>query len=283
VIQPVQSHDTLLADIHASNCNDGSFRLWWLGQSGFLLQWNGIHVLLDPYLSDSLTSKYSQTDKPHVRMTELVIDPARLSFAEIATSTHNHTDHFDAGTLCPILARNPNLKLVIPEANRAFVADRLKIHPSKPIGMDDGSSVEICGMQFCGVASAHEAVDRDEHGRAKYLGYVLRFGGWSLYHSGDTVRYAGMAEKLQPFKIDVALLPINGRTPERRIPGNLFGHEAAQLAKDMEAKLVIPCHYEMFEFNTASPRKFVHECQRLVQPFKLLRCGEKWQSQSTSR
>jgi L-ascorbate metabolism protein UlaG (beta-lactamase superfamily) len=88
-----------------------------------LLQWQGIHVLLDPYLSDSLTKKYRQTDKPHVRMTELVIDPARLSFTDIATSTHNHTDHLDAETLCPILQGNPSLKLIIPEANRAFVAD----------------------------------------------------------------------------------------------------------------------------------------------------------------
>ncbi len=80
---------------------DGSFRLWWLGQSGFLLQWQGIHVLLDPYLSDSLTQKYSQTDKPHVRMTELVIDPARFSMADIAASTHNHTDHLDAEALRP--------------------------------------------------------------------------------------------------------------------------------------------------------------------------------------
>jgi L-ascorbate metabolism protein UlaG (beta-lactamase superfamily) len=278
VIQPVQSHDTLLADIHASNRRDGGFRLWWLGQSGFLLQWQGIHVLLDPYLSDSLTKKYSQTDKPHVRMTELVIDPAGLSFADIVTSTHNHTDHLDAETLCPILERNPNLTLVVPEANRAFVAERLKIDPAAPIGMDDGTSVEICGIRFSGVASAHETVDRDEHGRVKYVGYVLQFGGWSIYHSGDTVRYKGMPEKLRPFKIDVALLPINGRAPERRIPGNLFGREAAQLAKDIGAKLVIPCHYEMFEFNTASPDEFVHECRRLEQRFKVLRCGEQWQS-----
>ena len=86
MIQPVQSHDALLANIRASNRQDGSFRLWWLGQSGFLLQWQGIHLLLDPYLSDSLTKKYKQTDKPHVRMTELVIDPARLSMADIAAS-----------------------------------------------------------------------------------------------------------------------------------------------------------------------------------------------------
>jgi L-ascorbate metabolism protein UlaG (beta-lactamase superfamily) len=278
VIRPLQVHDALLADIRASDRRDGSFRLWWLGQSGFLLQWQGVHVLLDPYLSDSLTKKYSQSDKPHVRMTELAIDPARLSIAEIATSTHNHTDHLDAETLCPILEANPSLKLVIAEANRAFVAERLKIDPARAIGLDQGTWVEILGIRLSGIASAHETVERDEHGRAKFLGYVLQFGGWTLYHSGDTVRYQGLAEKLRPFRIDVALLPINGRAPERRVPGNLFGREAAQLAKDIGAKLVIPCHFEMFEFNSAPPDEFIDECRLLGQPFKVLRCGEQWHS-----
>ena len=276
MIRPLLSHDALLADIHASDRRDAGFRLWWLGQSGFLLQWQGIHVLLDPYLSDSLTKKYSQTDKPHVRMTELVIDPARLSFVDIVTSTHNHTDHLDAETLSPILAANPRVRLLIAEANRAFVADRLKIDPASAIGLDDGTSVDVSGIRFSGVASAHEALERDEHNRAKYLGYVLQFGSWSIYHSGDTVRYEGMTGKLLPFKIDIALLPINGRSPERRVPGNLFGRETAQLAKDIEAKLVIPCHFEMFEFNTASPDEFVQQCRKLGQPFKVLRCGEQW-------
>lgn len=276
MIRPLLSHDALLADIHASDRRDGGFRLWWLGQSGFLLQWQGVHVLLDPYLSDSLTKKYSQTDKPHVRMTELVIDPERLSFVDIVTSTHNHTDHLDAETLSPILAANPGVKLLVAEANRAFVADRLSIDAGLAVGLDDGTSVEFLGIRFSGIASAHESLERDDQGRAKYLGYVLQFGSWSIYHSGDTVRYEGMSGKLLPFKIDVALLPINGRSPERRVPGNLFGREAAQLAKDIEAKLVIPCHFDMFEFNTASPDEFVHQCRKLGQPFKALRCGEQW-------
>ena len=276
MIPPVQSSDELVADIQGSNRLDGRLRLWWLGQSGFLLQWNGLHVLLDPYLSDSLTRKYSQTDKPHVRMTELAIAPERLSFVDVATSSHNHTDHLDADTLCPILARNANLRLLIPEANRAFVCERLNIDLPMPIGIDDGGSIQVCGIQFSAIASAHETIDRDEYGRAKYLGYVLQMGNWSLYHSGDTVRYEGMAEKLQPFNVDVALLPINGSAPERRIPGNLFGREAAKLAKDMGAKLVIPCHFEMFEFNTASPQEFIDECRKLNQAFKVLHCGEKY-------
>jgi L-ascorbate metabolism protein UlaG (beta-lactamase superfamily) len=277
VIRPAQSHAALLADIRAADRRDRGFRLWWLGQSGFLLQWEGIHVLLDPYLSDSLTRKYSQTDKPHVRMTELVIDPAELSFVDVVSSSHNHTDHLDAETLGPILARNPSMKLVIPEANRAFVADRLKIGSTMPIGLDDGTTSEISGVRFSGVASAHETVERDEQGRVKTLGYVLRFGDWSLYHSGDTLRYDGMEEKLSPFGIDVALLPINGRAPERRVAGNLAGPEAAQLAHDIGAKLVIPCHFEMFEFNTASPDAFVDTCRRMGQPFRLLRCGERFE------
>jgi L-ascorbate metabolism protein UlaG (beta-lactamase superfamily) len=89
-----------------------------------------------------------------------------------------------------------------------------------------------------------------------------------------------MAEKLRPFDTDVALLPINGRAPELRVPGNLFGREAAQLAKDIGAKLVIPCHFEMFEFNSASPDEFIHECRWRGQPFKVLRCGEQWHSWS---
>jgi L-ascorbate metabolism protein UlaG (beta-lactamase superfamily) len=283
VIRPVLSRDALLADVRASDIRDGNFRLWWLGQSGFLLQWQGVHVLLDPYLSDSLTKKYSETDKPHVRMTELVIDPGRLSFADIATSSHNHTDHLDAETLGPLLAGNPHLKLVIAEANRAFVAGRLGIDSMNPIGVDDGTTVEIMGIRFTGVASAHETVERDEEGRARFLGYVVQFGEWVVYHSGDTIRYPEMAETLRMFGVHVALLPINGRAPARRVPGNLSGPEAAQLAKDIGARTVIPCHFEMFKFNTASPNDFVAECRRVGQSCRVLRCGERWDSRSGSR
>lgn len=141
----------------------------------------------------------------------------------------------ESAPLSPTL-RSSGLKLVIAEANRAFVADRLKIDPAIPIGVDDGTSVEISGIRFSGIASAHETVERDEHVRAKYLGYVLEFGGWTIYHNDDTVRYEGMAEKLRSFRTDVALPPINGRVPEKRVPGNLFGRA---WAKDMDAKLVV--------------------------------------------
>jgi L-ascorbate metabolism protein UlaG (beta-lactamase superfamily) len=74
--------------------------------------------------------------------------------------------------------------------------------------------------------------------------------------------------------VDIALLPINGRAPQRRVAGNLDGKEAAELAQAIGARLVIPCHYDMFTFNTAAPDLFVETCERLGQPYKVLQNGE---------
>jgi L-ascorbate metabolism protein UlaG (beta-lactamase superfamily) len=124
------------------------------------------------------------------------------------------------------------------------------------------------------VPAAHNEIDRDADGRCRCLGYVVRMDGVSVYHSGDTLRYEGMVELLRPLSVDVALLPINGNRPERRVPGNLFGDEAATLAHEIGARLVVPCHYDMFDFNTETPDLFVETCRRLGQPYQVLRCGE---------
>jgi L-ascorbate metabolism protein UlaG (beta-lactamase superfamily) len=279
MIQPALKDEALLADIRTASRNDHHFRLWWLGQSGFLLQWKGEHLLLDPYLSDSLTKKYADTDKPHVRMTELAVNPSRLTFIDICTSSHNHTDHLDAETLNPLRESNPEMKFLIPEANRAFVAERLGCDLSWPIGMNDGATVTAGAFAISAVPSAHEQVEKDEQGRCKYLGYVVKFGSWTVYHPGDTMLYEGMVKRLRPFRIDVALLPINGSAPERRVAGNLNAKEAAWLGKQIGAKLVIPMHYDMFEFNTAPSGEFAEAAKAERIRGRILQCGERWSSE----
>ena len=39
--------------------------------------------------------------------------------------------------------------------------------------------------------------------------------------------------------------------------GNFNADEAIALAKEIGAGLAIPCHYEMFEFNSVSPGRFI--------------------------
>jgi L-ascorbate metabolism protein UlaG (beta-lactamase superfamily) len=275
VIEPFRKEEKFLADLE-SPIPDGALRIWWLGQSGFLVRFGNRRLLLDPYLSDSLTRKYAATDKPHVRKTSRVIAPDQLTQIDVITSSHNHTDHLDAETLLPILAKNPGVQFVIPEANRTFVAQRLGTPTEWPIGLNDGTTASVADFEFHGIAAAHNELDRDAAGQHLYLGYVIRCGPWTLYHSGDTLSYPGLTEMLRRFgRIDLAMLPINGNKPERRVAGNLDGREAAQLARAVGVTLVVPCHYDMFEFNTADPRQlFIPECEALQQSYRILRAGE---------
>lgn len=266
MIKPVQQDDTFLADVAATRPDTSdALRIWWLGQSGFLLQHRGRHLLFDPYLSDSLTKKYAGTEKPHVRMTERVVDPARLDFIDVVTSTHNHTDHLDAETLLPLMRANPKMQLVLPGANQVFAYERL--HEAANINdvpLEFGVPTDVAGFRFTAVPAAHSELT------SGYAGYVVKVGPHTVYHAGDTIVFDGMSHLLKLLSIDVAILPINGKVD------NMNGRDAAQLAKDIGAKLVIPCHYEMFEFNTADPaEQFIPACEELRQPYKVLRAGEK--------
>lgn len=273
MIPVFQKDETLLADLRTKASFPGLY-LWWLGQSGFLVQWQGRRLLLDPYLSDSLTEKYRHTDKPHIRMSERVLDPALLTGINVVTSSHNHTDHLDAATLLPLFAANPGIRLVIPEANRAFVCDRLGCAPDFPVGLNDGQSFTLEQFTLHAVPAAHNQVDRDAEGRCKYLGYVLECGPFHLYHSGDTLWYPEMEALLRPWHLDVALLPINGNRPERRVAGNLSAEEAARLGQAIGAKCVVPHHFHLFEFNTEDPAVFEEQARRYGAPYRVLRIGE---------
>jgi len=275
LIPAFQKDDALLADIAAARRGEDCFHLWWLGQSGFLLAWNGRHLLFDPYLSDSLTEKYAATDKPHVRLSERVIAPDRLNMVDVVTSSHNHTDHLDAATLTPLSQANPARQMVLPAANINFARERLRAAAPPMTGLDDGTKAEVAGFQFTGVAAAHNDLARDAQGRCLFLGFVVRFGPFCIYHSGDTLWHDGLVTALREARPDVVLVPINGNRPERRVAGNLNGTEAAALAKACGARLAVPHHFDMFAFNTEPPDEFRQACERLAQPCRVMRGGER--------
>ncbi|MEI9909426.1 MAG: MBL fold metallo-hydrolase [Bacteroidota bacterium] len=227
-----------------------------------------IHIFQIP-----LTNKYAATERPHTRMSERVMDPQLLSNISIVTSSHNHTDHLDAETLVPVLKNNPRIKFIIPEANREFVAERVKCKKEFPVGLNDRQAVTIGEFTFHGIPAKHNVIERDGNGNCRYMGYVIEFGKWRIYHSGDTLWFDEMVDLLQPFAIDVAILPINGNDPARKVAGNLDYREAIKLGQVLRSKSIIPCHYDMFTFNTADVNDFIKEAESVKQPYTVLKGG----------
>jgi L-ascorbate metabolism protein UlaG (beta-lactamase superfamily) len=247
VREPYLADDAFLADVEAARSESG-VHLWWLGQSGFLIGYEGRHLLVDPYLSDSLTAKYEGTETPHVRLTRRVVAPERLSFVDLALSTHGHTDHLDGETL-----RAVGAPLVCPAGIVGLARER---SGADVTGVSEEEPVEFAGVHIQPAPAVHPG----DH----CVGYVLTVAGRRIYHSGDT---AWVDPGVRG--VDVALLPINGKL------GNLDGRESARLARQVEAALAVPCHYDMFDFNTASPDEFVAECERLSQGYRVLGQGER--------
>lgn len=245
--EPLLADDAFLADVQSARVEPG-LRLWWLGQSCFLVQFEGHHLLVDPYLSDSLTRKYEETDTPHVRITRRVIAPERLSFVDAVLATHGHGDHLDAETLRAIGAQ-----VVCPSGIVELANERSRI---EPIGVDEDEAIGIAGFRIEAVPAVHHG----EH----CIGYVITAGDRRVYHSGDT-------QWVEPgvSGVDLAIVPINGKL------GNVDAVEAARLAHQVGAKLAVPCHFDMFEFNTTTPDEFVAECERLGQPYRVLQNGER--------
>ncbi len=113
--------------------------IWWLGQSGFLVQVAGERVLLDPYLSDSMTERYADTETPYERITGLVVEPSLLSFVDIVTSSHAHMDHLDPETLPHVLSGDA--AFVCAAGSEQIAAERAGRLPDAVLGIDDDADV----------------------------------------------------------------------------------------------------------------------------------------------
>ena len=223
----------------------------WLGQAGFLIRQGGLTVVIDPYLSDSLAEKYRGKAFPHIRMMAPPVAPGELTGIDWVLCTHGHTDHMDPGTLPPLLAANPEARVVVPRTDIDKAVER-GVPRERLVAVDAGETIDLGGVLCTATPSAHETLARSEAGYP-FLGYVLAGGGTTVWHSGDTVPFAGLVEWLVPFQVDVALLSVNGRDAERAsngVPGNLTLEEACELTDAIGARAMIGHHFGLFDFNT---------------------------------
>jgi L-ascorbate metabolism protein UlaG (beta-lactamase superfamily) len=269
----------LIEDIDSTECPTPT--LWWLGQSGFVLKYQKIVFYIDPYLSERQTIKYKDTDQPRVRMTAAPLRGWHVRHADMILSTHRHGTHLDAAALLSMLKASRQARLVLPKSAAGY-ANAQGIEYIRMTTTDVDLPVEYSkygeSSRIVAIPSAHEEIDFKPLDGHPYLGYLIRFGPWTIYHSGDCIPYDGLADRLAPHHVNVALLPINGRDPDRGVPGNFSIEEATQLAEDVGAEWLVPMHYDMFTFNTVDINRFIDHMlfSRPKQRFKVFQCGEKW-------
>jgi L-ascorbate 6-phosphate lactonase len=165
-----------------------------------------------------------------------------------------------------IATASPNAVVIVPEEVVDRVAalgiERGRVHGLSPDGRAQFGTVTVEAVPAC----HGEGMD-DAYRLGPFLGYVASAGGARVYHAGDTILFDRLVERLRELRVDLALLPINGRDAEREaegIVGNMDAREAARLARDIGADAVVPLHWDMFASNPGDPAAFVATAETTV-------------------
>lgn len=215
-------------------------QLQWLGQSSFLLGSPEGRIGVDLYLSDHLAAKYRGTDKPHDRLHGCPATPEDLRDLSWVFASHRHSDHLDPGSIAQVLEQATAATLVLPAPLVDYAATELGVPRDRMRGVVAGDRVG----PFLAIPAAHPDVT------PACLSVLIEVGGLRVFHSGDTLCFDEQRELLRELRPDVVLLPANGRVASHLgTPPNMSLEEAVDLARDCEAALLIPHHYDLFAFN----------------------------------
>jgi L-ascorbate 6-phosphate lactonase len=249
----------------------------WLGQAGFLLEAGGRRILIDPFLDGG----YPGREYPPPDVDAVGAD------CDWLLVTHEHVDHLDPVGLPLIAQRSPGLTVIAPEPLRELV------HALAPgvafTGVRPGDPVELPGAGRLRTVPAIHAVEvadgysdgARDGGPPRFVGFVLELEGVAIYHAGDTIVTDAVVEALRAIPVDVALLPVNGRTYYREqadLVGNMGFRDAVALAADIGATTLVPMHWDLFRANSERPGAAADEAWATGAPLHVLvlRRGLPW-------
>lgn len=204
-------------------------KITYLGQAGLLFEKNGLKIMIDPYLSNSV-EKINPKNYRRVAVDEsfLKIKPDVMIF------THNHLDHYDPETVTHFINTDSNILVLAPKS----VWDEVR-----KIGGNNNyvlfnryTSWTENGIKFTAVKAEHSDITP--------IGIIIDDGEKKYYVTGDTLYNEEIFEDI-PDDIYALFLPVNG------VGNNMNMTDASHFAKRINAQKTVPIHIGMFDELTA--------------------------------
>ncbi len=220
-----------------------SVTLWWLGQSGFIVKSpGGTIVAVDPYLSNSCKAIGEQAGFDMDRLVPPPMDPGDLVGIAAYAITHSHQDHLDPQTLESYRAAGgAGPYIAPPEAIERLHA--LGVPASQTVLVWPNKIVAVGDIRLRATFAIPLGGDDLTH-----VGYLVTIAdGPTVYITGDTGYHDLLGRSVGEHKPDILATVINGMFR------NLSPAEAAQLAKEINPRVVIPCHFDLFRDNQQAP------------------------------
>jgi len=209
-------------------------KLTWFGHSAFRIEYQGVVVMLDPFL-----------DNP----TWDGDNAAAWDGADYVALTHGHADHI--GSTVEIASGTGATVIANPEICK-YLAE-LGVTATEAI--NHGGELTFDGFSVAYVPAWHSSSNDSEDGDGRYLGNPGGFifnapGQKTLYAMGDTGIFGDMQLIADIYTPAIGLVPIGDRF-------TMGGRLAAMACRRFfKFETVIPCHYATFGLLDPDERTF---------------------------
>ncbi|TDL34322.1 metal-dependent hydrolase [Jeotgalibacillus sp. S-D1] len=205
------------------------------GHSIVKVKTNDTTILFDPFINgNELTDLKAENEKP-----------------DVIILTHGHNDH--VGDTVEIAKKSDALVIAPFELATYLEWQGLKTHP-----MSIGGSFEFDFGKVKLTQAFHGSSYTTDVQQIIYTGMpsgvLLMAEGKTIYHAGDTSLFGDMKLIGERHPIDLAFLPIGDNF-------TMGPDDAAYAAELLQAKKVVPIHYNTFPPIKQDPDKFVQLLQ----------------------
>lgn len=215
----------------------------WFGHSAFLLQMEGLNILIDPMLGNS-PAPYSFLGGKRFNTT-LPIKPEALPAIDVVVYSHDHYDHLDYHSVIKLKDK----------VGRFYVPLGVGVHlkawgvPTHKIyELNWGDSVSYKNISFiCTPARHFSGRGLFDRNTTLWSSWVIKSSQKSLYFSGDSgygPHFKEIGEKYGPF--DFAMLEC-GQYDKRWENIHMLPEQTVKAAQDIQAKLMMPIHWAAFQ------------------------------------
>ena len=210
----------------------GKVRITWIGHATFFLQFAGHSVIVDP--------NWAKWHGPVKRQRKPGLELKGVPEVDLVLVTHAHFDHLHKPSLKILQAREG---IVVPRGSASLVK-RLGFPAIHEMQIWD--TLSFAELEIIHTPSHHWGARFIHDTHRDYGGYLVRAGGKSVFHCGDSAYFDGFKDIGKRGGIDVALMPIGAYESPSGRDVHMNPEEAVRAFADLDAKVLIPMHYGTF-------------------------------------
>ena len=197
-----------------------------LGHSGFHFASDRHALVVDPFLSGNPLAVHQPAD---IRCQYLAL-------------THGHADHF-GDTLNIAKANHATLIATFEICEYCTQQGVEKTEPA-----NHGGKV-VTDFGFVAFTAAFHSSSYQGRYMGMPAGLIIRIGGVTIYHCGDTALFSDMRLIGEIYQPDIACIPVGDRF-------TMDPRDGARAAELIQPKIAIPIHYKTFPLLTADISAF---------------------------